>query len=58
MTLKDSNHWIDAIGFNMGELSEEYFIGEKVDVACVLEVNSYNNIENIQLNIKDIRKNV
>ena len=58
MTLKDENIWIDAIGFNMGELSEEYLIGEKIDVACMLEINSYNNVENIQLNIKDMRRNV
>lgn len=56
MTLKDGNIWIDAIGFNMGNLAEEYLIGEKVDVVCVLEINSYNNIEKIQLNLKDIRK--
>ena len=32
LTLKDDNVIIDAIGFNMGYLTEEYLIGDKVDV--------------------------
>lgn len=56
MTLKDGNVWIDAIGFNMGELSEEYLIGNKVDIVGVLELNSFNNREQVQINIKDMRK--
>lgn len=58
LTLKDENVWIDAIGFNMGSLSEEYLIGDKVDVVCVLEINSFHNVERVQLNIKDLRKSL
>lgn len=58
VTLKDGNMWIDGIGFNMGSLVEDYRMGDKVDVACVMEINSFNNKENIQLNIKDIRKSI
>lgn len=59
MTLKDENNkYIDVIGFNMGNLSEEYKIGNKVDVVGTLEINSYKEIENIQLNLKDIRHTV
>ena len=56
LTLKDGNTLIDAIGFNMGELSNEYLIGNKIDVVGTLEINSFNNMENIQINLKDIRK--
>jgi single-stranded-DNA-specific exonuclease len=56
LTLKDENFMIDAIGFNMGALSNEYLIGNKIDVVGTLEINSFNNMENIQINLKDIRK--
>ena len=56
LTLKDGNTWMEAIGFNMGNLAEEYLIGDKVDVVGVLELNVFNNRESIQINIRDIRK--
>lgn len=56
LSLKDDNYWIDAIGFNLGHLSEEYRIGDKVDVVGTLEINQYNGRESIQINLKDIRK--
>ncbi len=56
LTLKDGNTIINAIGFNMGKCSEEYLIGDKVDVIGLLEINSFNGVENVQINMKDIRK--
>ncbi len=41
LTLKDNNYMINAIGFNIGHLAEEYRIGDKVDVAGVLEINTF-----------------
>lgn len=59
MLLKDENNkYIDVIGFNMGNLSEEYKIGSKIDVVGTLEINSYKGMENIQLNLKDIRHKI
>ena len=59
MFLKDENNkGIDVIGFNMGYLSEEYKIGTRVDVVGNLEINSYKGIDNIQINLKDIRHTV
>ena len=55
MTLKDDNKFIDTIGFNMGNLSSEYPIGTKIDVIGNLEINNYKGMENIQINLKDIR---
>ncbi len=58
LTLKDNNYIIDAIGFNIGNLAEEYRIGDKIDLAGVLEINHFNGIDNLQINIKDVMKSV
>ena len=56
LTLKDENNkYIDVIGFNMGQLSEEYKIGEKIDVVGNLKINDFNHHETIQLILQDIR---
>lgn len=56
LILKDENTMVDAIGFNMGNLTGEFLIGDKVDIVGNLEINNFNNKENIQINLKDIRK--
>ena len=56
LTLKDENLVIDAIGFNMGHLVNDYLLGDRVDVLGNLEVNSFNGRESVQFNLKDIRK--
>ena len=58
LTLKEDNRIINAIGFNMGKLAEEYRIGDKIDVAGVLEINTFNGVDNLQINIKDIMKSI
>lgn len=58
LTLKDNKNIVNAIGFNLGELSNEYRIGDKVDVVGNLEINTFNGVENIQINIKDIMKSL
>ncbi|MBO6243557.1 MAG: single-stranded-DNA-specific exonuclease RecJ, partial [Clostridia bacterium] len=58
LTLKDNNNIINAIGFNIGNLVDEYRIGDKVDVVGNLEVNSFNGFENLQINIKDMMKSI
>ena len=56
LTLKDDNFMIDAIGFNMGNLSEEYLLDDKVDIVGNLDINVFNGNENVQIILKDIRK--
>ena len=56
LTLKNGNTIINAIGFNMGKCSEEYLIGDRVDVIGVLETNVFNGVESVQINMKDMRK--
>lgn len=58
LTLQDNNNMINAIGFNMGELAEDYRIGDKVDVVGVLETNTFNGVDSIQINLKDLMKSL
>ena len=58
LTLKDSKNIVNAIGFNLGELTNEYKIDDRVDVVGNLEINSFIGMENIQINIKDIMKSL
>ena len=58
LTLRDENMVIDAIGFNLGEKVEEYKIGDKIDVVGALEINEYNGIKDIQINLKDLMKSL
>lgn len=58
LALRDGNDIIEAIGFNIGELSEHYLIGDKIDVVGNLEINAYNGQEKVQINIKDIMKSI
>ena len=58
LTLKDNNNIIDAIGFNLGNLSEEYQIGDNIDLIGVLEINDFSGEESVQINLKDIMKSV
>ena len=46
LTLRDDNILINAIGFNLGYLSEEFLIGDKIDVAGVLEINNFGRRRN------------
>ena len=56
LTLKDEGLVIDAIGFNMGHLVNDFLLGDKVDILGNLEVNRFNGRESVQFNLKDIRK--
>ena len=54
--LKQDNFFIDSIGFNMGDLTEQYKIEDRVDIVGTIDVNAFNGNENVQITIKDIRK--
>ena len=59
LTLKtDNNSVITAMGFNMGNRAEEFLIGDKVDIVGTLEVNSFNGMDSVQFNLKDIMKSL
>ena len=56
VTLRENNDIIDAVGFNLGELADEFLIGDKVDIVGVLETNTFNGTTTVQINLKDIMK--
>ena len=58
LTLKDNNIIVNAIGFNMGALANDYRIGDKIDVVGTLEINTYNGLDSIQINLKDVMKSI
>lgn len=58
LRLKSENSYIDAIGFNLGEYVEDYRLGDKVDIVGNLEINSYNGMESMQVNLRDINKSL
>lgn len=58
MNLRDGNVMINSIGFNLGDLADELLIGDKVDIVGTLEINTFNGIDTIQMNLKDIMKSV
>ena len=58
LTLKDGNSIINAIGFNLGYLADEYRIGDKIDVVGTLEINSFNGVDSLQINLKDVMKSI
>ena len=58
LSLQDDNTYLDAIGFNLGDLAEEYQIGDKIDVVGNIQINSFNNWEKVQIVLKDLRKSV
>ena len=42
----------------MGSFVDDYRIGDKVDVAGVLEINTFNGVDTLQINMKDIMKSI
>ena len=58
LTLRDENNIINAIGFNLGKLVDDYQLEDKIDVVGNLEINSFNGYDNVQINIRDIMKSL
>lgn len=58
MEIKDQNSLIQAIGFNLGNLANDYKIEDKINIAGTLEINNYNGRETIQINIRDVMKSL
>lgn len=54
--LNDGKNSFNAVGFNMGELINEYKSGDVISIAFSMSVNVYNGTENLQLMLKDVKK--
>ena len=49
---------VDVIGFKMGELVNNFLIGDKIDIAGTIDVNIFNGIKNVQMTLKNIIKSI
>lgn len=58
LTLQDGKYLMEAIGFSQGDKRDELRIGDKINVVCNVEINTYNNKRTIQLVIQDLKKAV
>ncbi len=58
LTLKDNKYLIEALAFSQGERRDELRIGDKVDVACNVELNTFTTPKTIQLILQDFKKSV
>lgn len=59
LTLRqDNKNIINAMGFNLGHFTNDYRIGDKVDIVGSLEINKFNGEENMQILVKDMMKSI
>ncbi|MDO8657520.1 MAG: single-stranded-DNA-specific exonuclease RecJ [Candidatus Levybacteria bacterium] len=47
---------IEGIGFGLGEKASEIHIGDKVDIVYIIDENAWNGNKDLQLKVKDIKK--
>ncbi len=58
LRLSDGNSIYSAAWFNMGDICNEFHSGDMVNIAFTMSINNYQGSENLQLLIKDIRKDI
>ena len=58
LILKDSNKLIDAVAFSQGDRRDEIKIGDKIDVVCTVDVNTFTTPKTIELIIQDFKKSL
>lgn len=55
LKLEDEGFLVDAIGFNLGDRANIFSNSDFLDIACSLETNTWNSVEKIQLNLKEMK---
>jgi single-stranded-DNA-specific exonuclease len=55
LMVNDGINEIKCIAYNFGSMQKLLSFGSKIDIICTVENNIWNGIENVQLNIKDIK---
>lgn len=56
LTLADEDmNKIDAIGFNLGGYADTFKLGDEIDVLAKIEINTFNDRSNVQLNLVDLK---
>ena len=55
LRVNDGINEIKCIAYNFGSMQKLLSFGSKIDIICTVENNIWNGMENVQLNIKDIK---
>lgn len=55
LMVNDGINEIKCIAYNFGSMQKLLSFGSKIDIICTVENNIWNGMENVQLNIKDIK---
>ena len=55
LTLRSGEFYIDAVGFNMGELNEVLKNDDLIDIAFNLDINLYRGMRQLQVLLKDVK---
>ena len=58
LTLRDDKYQIEALAFSQGNRRDELRLGDKVDVLCSVDINTYTTPRTIQLILQDFKKSV
>jgi single-stranded-DNA-specific exonuclease len=58
LTLRDDKYQIEALAFSQGNRRDELRLGDKIDVLCNVDINTYTTPRTIQLILQDFKKAV
>lgn len=58
LTLRDDKYQIEALAFSQGNRRDELRLGDKIDVLCSVDINTYTTPRTIQLILQDFKKSV
>lgn len=58
LTLRDDKYQIEALAFSQGNRRDELRLGDKIDVLCNVDINTYTTPRTIQLVLQDFKKSV
>ena len=53
---QNESQMYEAVAFGMGALASELKVGDKIDVAYIIDENTWNGQTKLQLKVKDIKK--
>lgn len=56
--LRDNDKLVEAVAFSQGDRRDEIKIGDKIDIVCSVDVNTYNEPKRIELIIQDFKKSL
>lgn len=55
LTLTKDGKNVDVLGFGMGELMQKFVVGDKLDIAFIMDINMFRGEKTLQLILKDAR---